>query len=120
MIFVEIMIENCVINGFVIEGVDIENEVNSVICIVNIRVLYNGFGISIRDQKSLKLFVSGSLFLWNKYGVIYFYCFFMFGVKGDLLVVLFKFNYFFCNQRFVVNIRIEGFWVFVNNIFEEN
>lgn len=49
MIFMELMIENCVINGFVIEGVDIENEVNSVICIVNIRVLYNGFGISIRD-----------------------------------------------------------------------
>lgn len=98
MIFIELMIENCVINSFVLEGVFIENEGSSVISIVNFSVIYNGFfGVSICDSKSLKLFVSGSVFFWNKYGVIYFYCFFMFGVKGDFLVVLFKFNYFFCN-----------------------
>ena len=116
----ELTIENCVINGSVIEGVDIENEVNSAIRIVNTRVSYNGFGISIRDQKSLKLFVSGSSFSWNKYGAIYFYRFLTFGVKGDLPVVLFKSNYFFRNQRLAVRIRTEGSWVFVNNTFEEN
>ena len=116
----EITIENCVINGSVMEGVGIENEVNSAIRIVNTSVSHNGFGVEIRDRKSLKLFVSGSTFSWNKYGAIYFYRFLMFGVKGDFPVVLFKSNYFFRNQRLAVSIRTKGSWVFVNNTFEQN
>lgn len=117
----ELTIENCVINGSVLEGVSIENEGSSAISIVNSSVTYNGFlGVSIRDSKSLKLFVSGSAFSWNKHGAIYFYRFLMFGVKGDFPVVLFKSNYFFRNQRIAVDIRTKGSWVFMNNTFEEN
>lgn len=116
----ELTIENCVINGSVLEGVGIENEVDSAIRIVNTSVTYNDFGVRIFDQKSFKLFVSGSTFSWNKYGAIYFYRSLFFDVKGDLPVVLFKSNYFFRNQGLAVDIRTKGSWVFLNNTFEEN
>ena len=117
----ELTIENCVINGSVSEGVSIANGGNSTIRIVNSSVTYNGFlGVSISDGKSLKLFVSGSTFSWNKYGAIYFYRFLRLGVEGDFPVVLIKSNYFFRNQRIAVDIRSKGSWVFVNNTFEEN
>lgn len=117
----ELTIENCAINGSVLEGVDIDNEGNSAIRIVNSSVTYNGYlGVSISDHKSLTLFVSGSTFSWNKYGAIYYYRFLMFSVKGDYPTVLFKSNYFFRNQRIAVDIRTKGSWVFLNNTFEEN
>lgn len=116
----ELTIENCVINGSVLEGVSIKNEVDSAIRIVNTSVTYNDFGVRIFDQKSFKLFVSGSTFSWNKYGAIYFYRSLLLDVKGDLPVVLFKSNYFFRNQGLAVDIRTKGSWVFLNNTFEEN
>ena len=115
----ELTIENSVINASVMEGVSIENEGDSAIRIVNSSFTYNG-GVSISDRKSLKLFVIGCTFSWNKYGAIYFYRFLMLGVEGDFPVVLIKSNYFFRNQGIAVVIRTKGSWVFVNNTFEEN
>ena len=116
----ELMIDNCAINGSVWKGVDINNGGNSGIRIVNTSVAYNGFGVSVSDHKSVELFVSGSTFSWNKYGAISFYRRLSFDVEGNLPVALFKSNYFFRNQRLVVDIRTKGSWAFVNNTFEEN
>ena len=116
----ELTIENCAINGSVLEGVDIGNGRNTVIGIVNTTVSCNNFGVLIGDHKSLKLFVSGNTFSWNKNGAFYLYRSLRFDVKGDFPVVLFKSNYFFRNQNLAVGISTKGSWVFLNNTFEEN
>ena len=115
----ELTIENCVINGSLLEGVSIENKGDSVIRIEKSSVTYNG-GVSISDRKSLKLFVIGCTFSWNKYRAIYFYRFLTLFEKGDFPVVLIKSNFFFRSQGTAVVIRTKGSWVFVNNTFEEN
>ena len=115
----ELTIENCVINGSLLEGVSIENKGDSVIRIEKSSVTYNG-GVSISDRKSLKLFVIGCTFSWNKYRAIYFYRFLTLFEKGDFPVVHIKSNFFFRSQGTAVVIRTKGSWVFVNNTFEEN
>lgn len=117
----ELTIENCAINGSVLEGLQIHNRGKSVMRILNSSITYSGLiGVNIFDGKALTLFVSGNVFSWNEYGAISFRRSSKFSVKGDFPVVVFKSNYFFRNQRLAVDVRAKGSLVFFNNTFEEN
>ena len=119
----EFTIENCVINGSLLQGMYIYSDTRSTIRIVN-STITNGAdrGLHIQGnyrEMSLSLFVSRSTFAWNKKGAVSSYS----NYRNVPVTIQFESNTFFRNQGPTVEIMVgteRSSWVFLNNTFNQN
>ena len=118
----EVMIEDCVINGTLYEGVSIEADSARTIRILNSSFIASGDrGLLIHDETSSTyptLLLRDCTFSWNKKGAVYYYS--SNYHYSASLATQFKSNHFFCNRETTVEISSAPSCAFLNNTFQEN